>query len=116
MSGMMLDRWGQIWRVVVVGLVVYPFLVATLRLSGKRTLAKMNAFDLVVTVALGSTLATVLLSRDVAVAEGAAALTVLVVLQLAASWLSVRSGMVRSVLKSEPTLLVRDGCLLWQAM
>jgi uncharacterized membrane protein YcaP (DUF421 family) len=35
-------------------------------LSGKRTLAKMNAFDLVVTVALGSTLATILLSRDVA--------------------------------------------------
>jgi uncharacterized membrane protein YcaP (DUF421 family) len=41
-----------------------------LRISGKRTLSKMNAFDLVVTVALGSTLATVLLSTDVALAEG----------------------------------------------
>jgi uncharacterized membrane protein YcaP (DUF421 family) len=33
-------------------------LVAVLRISGKRTRAKMNVFDLVVTVALGSTLAT----------------------------------------------------------
>jgi uncharacterized membrane protein YcaP (DUF421 family) len=41
-----------------------------LRVSGKRTLAKMNAFDLVVTVALGSTLATILLSADVSLAEG----------------------------------------------
>jgi uncharacterized membrane protein YcaP (DUF421 family) len=32
-----------------------------LRVSGKRTLAKLNAFDFVVTVALGSTLATILL-------------------------------------------------------
>jgi len=33
-----------------------------LRVSGKRTLAKLNAFDFVVTVALGSTLATILLN------------------------------------------------------
>jgi uncharacterized membrane protein YcaP (DUF421 family) len=32
-----------------------------LRIAGKRTLAKMNAFDMVVTVVLGSTLATILL-------------------------------------------------------
>ena len=48
-------------------------LVIFLRLSGKRTLSKMNAFDLVVTVALGSTLATVLLTKDVALADGALA-------------------------------------------
>jgi hypothetical protein len=42
----------------------YIALVIMLRVSGKRTLSKMNAFDLVVTVALGSTLATVLLDRS----------------------------------------------------
>jgi uncharacterized membrane protein YcaP (DUF421 family) len=46
--------------------------VLLLRVSGKRTLSKLNAFDLVVTVALGSTLATVLLSKGVGCArEGA---------------------------------------------
>jgi uncharacterized membrane protein YcaP (DUF421 family) len=37
----------------------------TLRLSGKRTLAKLNAFDFVVTIAIGSTLATILLNTTV---------------------------------------------------
>jgi len=34
-------------RTVVVGVVAYLALIGTLRLSGKRTLAKLNAFDLV---------------------------------------------------------------------
>ena len=62
--------WESLLRTLVVGALTYVVLVAFLRVSGKRTLAKMNAFDLVVTVALGSTLATVLLSKDVALADG----------------------------------------------
>ncbi|GIF01184.1 hypothetical protein [Paractinoplanes rishiriensis] len=63
---MLLQNPSDLWRVVVVGVLIYPALIAVLRWSGKRNLAKMNAFDLIVTVALGSTLATILLSRDVA--------------------------------------------------
>ncbi|MBY8851878.1 hypothetical protein K7G98_27780 [Saccharothrix sp. MB29] len=70
---MFFDSWDGLLRVVVVGVCAYAALVVLLRLSGKRTLAKMNAFDLVATVALGSTLATVLLTSDVALAEGALA-------------------------------------------
>jgi len=55
--------------------------VAFLRISGKRTLSKMNACDFIVTVALGSTLATVLLSKDVALAEGLLAFILLIGLQ-----------------------------------
>ena len=55
----------------------YVALIALLRISGKRTLAKLNALDLVVTVALGSTLATVLLSSTVALVEGITTLALL---------------------------------------
>lgn len=65
-------------RVVIVGTLAYLSLVLLLRVSGKRTLSKMNAFDLVVTVAIGSTLATVLLSKDVALADGVVAFTLLI--------------------------------------
>ncbi|MFN2441460.1 MAG: DUF421 domain-containing protein, partial [Thermoanaerobaculia bacterium] len=58
-------------RVFVISILAYVALVLFLRVSGKRTLTKLNAFDLVVTVALGSTLATIILSKDVALAEGA---------------------------------------------
>ena len=49
----------------------------------------MNAFALVVTVALGSTLATVLLSSDVALVEGIVAFVVLIGMQFVITWLSV---------------------------
>ena len=55
---MFFDSWAGLGRVLVVGVLAYSALVLLLRISGKRTLTKMNAFDLVVTVALGSTLAT----------------------------------------------------------
>ncbi|WP_199516690.1 DUF421 domain-containing protein [Nucisporomicrobium flavum] len=106
---MFFDSVQDLWRVAVIGVLTYALLVVVLRISGKRTLAKMNAFDFVVTVALGSTLATILLSRDVTLSEGLAALVLLVVLQFVATWLSVRSGSIRHLLKSAPTLLVHNG-------
>ena len=69
----------------------------------------MNAFDLVVTVALGSTLATVLRTKSVALAEGLTAFVLLIFLQFVLTWLSVRSRAVSRLVKSEPTLLVYQG-------
>ena len=109
---MFFDDWNGLLRVLVVGATAYAALIVLLRLSGKRTLTKLNAFDLVVTVALGSTLATVLLTNTVALAEGVVALLLLVVLQFVITWLSVRWRPVRSVVKSEPRLLLRDGDFL----
>lgn len=67
---MWLDSWSDLGRILAVGASAYVSLVLVLRFSGKRTLAELNAFDLVVTVALGSTLATILLSSDVSWSEG----------------------------------------------
>lgn len=96
---------------LAVGAPAYVLLVALLRVSGKRTLATTNAFDLVVTVALGSTLATVLLSADVAWTEGVLALALLIAAQFVVAWLAVRVRGVRRAVRSSPTLLVREGHL-----
>jgi uncharacterized membrane protein YcaP (DUF421 family) len=87
-----------------------------LRISGKRTLSKMNAFDLIVTVALGSTLAAVLLDASIPLAEGVLALALLIWLQYAITWASVRSPWVQDLIKDEPSLLVHDGQFLDDAM
>ena len=104
---MFFDDWSGLGRVVIVGALAYLGLVAMLRVSGNRTLAQMSAFDFVVTVALGSTLATVLLSRDVSLAEGLTAFALLIGLQYAITWLSVRFPVVEMSVKSEPRLLVQ---------
>ena len=113
---MIFDGWNSIFRTLLIRILAYAALVALLRVAGKRTLSKMNAFDLVVTVALGSTLATILLSKDVSLAAGATALVCLVGLQYAVAWLSVRSRFVRRLVRSEPRLLVRGGELLKAAL
>jgi uncharacterized membrane protein YcaP (DUF421 family) len=113
---MWFDSWSDLTRVLIVGAAAYVTVVLVLRSSGKRTLAKLNAFDLVVTVALGSTLATILLSSDVSWSEGAVALALLALLQFAVAWLAVRMSPLRKVVTARPTLLVRDGAPIPEAL
>lgn len=109
MADMIVDSSSGLLRVLVIAPLAYVCLVVLLRLSGKRTLAQLSAFDFIVTVALGSTLATIALNNSVALAEGALTLMLLVALQFLAAWLAVRLSWARRALTSEPTLLLRDG-------
>ncbi len=113
---MFFNGWENLFRTLIVGVLAYAVLVIFLRLSGNRTLSKMNAFDLIVTVALGSTLATILLSKDVALAEGALALGLLIFLQFAITWLSVRKRWVKRLVTGEPLMLLYRGELLTRAL
>jgi uncharacterized membrane protein YcaP (DUF421 family) len=108
--------WDSLLRTLVVGVLAYVTLIVFLRVSGKRTLSALNAFDLVVTVALGSTLATVLLTKDVTLADGASAFGLLIGLQFVVTWTSVRAGWVRRLIAAEPAMVVRRGELLPTAM
>jgi len=116
LSGMLFGGWAPILRTIIVGASAYLALVVALRVSGKRTLAKLNAFDLVVTVALGSSLASVLLSPDVALAQGVTAFATLIALQFAVAWISVRWPRAARLVRSEPTLLLRRGEVLPDAL
>jgi len=116
MGNMFFESWFALIRTLVAGTVAYASLLVFLRVSGKRTLSKMNAFDLVVTVAFGSTLATIALSRDVAVAEGLLALALFVLLQFAITWSSVRWQWVRRTVTGEPSLLFHRGQYLTGAL
>jgi uncharacterized membrane protein YcaP (DUF421 family) len=101
--------WESLARILIMGLLAYATLIVFLRMSGNRTLSKMNAFDLIVTVALGSTLATVLLSRDIALADGTVALALLIALQFIITWTSVRFRWVRRLVTGEPLMLLYRG-------
>jgi uncharacterized membrane protein YcaP (DUF421 family) len=113
---MFFQGWEGIIRTLVVGVLAYVSLVAFLRISGKRTLAKLNAFDLVVTVALGSTLSAILVNEGVALAEGAAALSLLILMQYLVAAASVRWDGFARIVRSEPGILVRKGEFCRHAM
>ena len=116
MEAIFFNGWSVLGRTLLIGVLAYVSLVFMLRVSGKRTLAKMNAFDLVVTVAIGSTLATIVLSKSVALAEGLLALALLIGMQFAISWSSTRMPWLRRIVTGEPRLLLRDGTMLDDAL
>lgn len=76
----------------------------------------MNAFDFVVTVALGSVLASLSLNKSVPLADGVTSFFVLIFLQYIITWLSVRIKQVKQLVTSQPTLLLYKGELLKDAL
>ena len=73
---MFFDSTHDLVRVVVVGTLAYLGCILLMRISGNRTLSKLNSFDLVVTVAFGSTLSSILIRSDIALAEGLLAIRI----------------------------------------
>ena len=61
-------------------------------------------------------MATILLSKSVVLAEGMLALALLIFLQFVITWLSVRVSWFKTLLKSEPTLLLHNGQFLEGAL
>lgn len=116
MEPVFFDSWSNFARMIVCGTFGYVGLVIMLRASGKRSLAKLNMFDLVVTVALGSLLAAVMTSNALPLSEGLGAIGLLLVLQWLATFTASRFSAVDDVIKSEPTLLFHDGRMLHGAM
>lgn len=110
------NGWDGVLRILLIAPAAYVALILILRMSGKRTLAKLNAFDFIITIAIGSTLASVITSSTLSLVDGLAALTLLVGMQFIVTSASVRWPWFNDVLKAEATLLVRKGELLPQAM
>lgn len=109
---MIIGTWDDIERVLIIGCLAYAGLVAMLRISGKRTLSQMNAFDFVVTVAFGSILASLIISKDSSLTQGLAAFGVLILLQFVVTSVSIRSPRAKRLISSEPRLLMRHGQFL----
>jgi uncharacterized membrane protein YcaP (DUF421 family) len=108
--------WEPVARIVVVGSLAYLAMVVLLRVSGKRTLAQMNAFEFIITVALGASFGRILTARNVALVEAVTAFALLVALQFVVTWLKVRSPGFARIVTAPPALLYYRGRFLRDAM
>ena len=103
------NGWDDIARVVVSGIVTFAALLTSIRIAGNRSLSSMNASDFIVTVAIGTTFATTMLSSQVSIASGVAAIATLLTIQYLTVWLSVKYPRLRQRAEGEPVILLRDG-------
>jgi len=115
MEDLLFKNWESVWHVAVCAVLAYLILFLFIRISGKRTLAKLTAFDFVVTVTLGSTLSSMILGK-VTLAEGAAALVIIISLQYILAWTARESETLEKVINSSPTMVFYDGKFIEDAM
>lgn len=110
------NGWEPLLRIVVVGTLTYISIVFILRLSGKRTLGQMNAFDFLITVALGSAYGRILTAKQVSLAEAITTFALLALLQFIVAALENKYKWVFKLVTAQPTLLYYRGEFLEKAM
>ncbi|HVP48039.1 MAG TPA: YetF domain-containing protein [Bryobacteraceae bacterium] len=91
--------------------IVYAFLVVMLRIFGKRELAQLNPFDLVVLLSVSNTVQNAIIGDDNSVTGGLiGAFTLFAVNYLVVRFL-FRHRRLDEILEGTPTKLVENGCL-----
>ena len=89
--------------------IVYLFLVGFLRLFGKRELAQLNPFDLVVLLSLSNTVQNAMIGDDNSVSGGIVGAFSLLAINWLLAWVLYRAPKVTGVLAGHPATLVTDG-------
>jgi uncharacterized membrane protein YcaP (DUF421 family) len=90
-------------------ILVYAFLVTCLRLSGKRVLAQLNPFDLVLLLILSNTVQNAIIGKDDSIGGGAVGVLTLMALNAGLVWARYNSKLVERVLVGEPEILIEHG-------
>jgi len=115
MEDIFFKDWKSIGHVVLATVIAFVTLFSFLRISGKRTLAKLNAFDFVVTVALGSTLSYMMLAM-VPLVEGSIVLFLIIMLQYIFAWTARSSKKMERLINAVPSLIYYDGVFIEKTM
>ena len=110
------DGLGGILRTVVAAAILYGAVACAVRIFGKRSTSQMNNFDWIVSVAIGSLMASGVLLSSVTVLECVIAIYALLALQWLLTKLTLHSDTVTKAVKSEPALLLHKGQFLEDAM
>ncbi len=94
-----------LWPILISVAVIYFFLIVYTRLAGKRSFSKMSSFDFAITVAIGSVLASTVLSKSVSLLQGAVGLGALYLIQMITARLR-RYDVVEKIIDNSPLLLM----------
>jgi uncharacterized membrane protein YcaP (DUF421 family) len=99
--------WEALISIIIAAIGIYAAVILFTRIAGKRSFSKMSSFDFAMTVAIGSIIASTVLSASVSLIQGVTGLATVYFLQISAAYLR-RYPFFHSVLDNTPLLLM-DG-------
>lgn len=103
------------WQMCLRAVVLFIWGLFLIRIGGKRMFGKAAAFDIVLTVVLGSVLSRVI-TGDTRLVPGMAATAILVALHWVMAWLAWRMPLFGRIVKGRGVRLVQAGCIDWREM
>jgi uncharacterized membrane protein YcaP (DUF421 family) len=110
------DLGSSLPEVVIRTAIVYLFLVAVIRISGKREVGQMSVVELVVILIISDAVQNSMVGENTTIWGGLVAVLTLLGLDFLLKTLTARSRRLRTAIEGEPRLLVRDGRLLVHAL
>jgi uncharacterized membrane protein YcaP (DUF421 family) len=108
MSSLLLPE-APLWALVLRGVVVYLFLLAALRLSGRRELGQMTSFDLVLLLLVSNAVQNSVNAGDNTLGGGLVSAVTLFVLNRAVGYAAWRWRWFDRMVQGRPLRLVTDG-------
>lgn len=107
-----MEKWFQfkeldLLAIIITATGIYLAVIIFTRIAGKRSFSKMSSFDFAMTVAVGSMIATTVLSKSVSLWNGIIGLGAVYILQISVALLR-RYKVVKKVVDNSPLLLM-DG-------
>lgn len=99
--------WDSTILIIMSAIGIYVAVILYTRICGKRSFSKISSFDFAMTVAIGSLVASTILSESTSMLEGMVGIAIVYLLQLSMAFLR-RFDVVKKMIDNQPTLLM-DG-------
>ncbi len=104
------------WELIIRSVMVYVFLIAVLRLSGKRQIGQLAPFDLVLLLVLSNAVQNAMNGGDNSVLAGIISASTLITLNYFVGYLTFRSKKLERWIEGQPEVLIHNGRLFEQVM
>lgn len=108
----LITSWTAISMVLISSVGIYIAVIIFTRISGLRSFSKMSSFDFAMTVAVGSVIATAILTEDPPLFQAIFALGVLYALQIGVAKLRGISPFMDQLVDNQPILLMKGPQML----
>jgi uncharacterized membrane protein YcaP (DUF421 family) len=104
------------WELIVRSVVVYGFLIALLRISGKRQVGQLAPFDLVLLLVLSNAVQNSMNAGDNSLVGGLISATTLIGLNYLVGLATYRNKKIEAIIEGHPQVLIHNGKLIEEVM
>ena len=98
--------------IFVRALVLYIFVIITMRIMGKRQIGQLQPFELAVAIMISELAAVPMQDLGIPLVHGIIPILTLLIAQLLMSFLSLKSVRIRALISGKPSILIENGKIL----